>query len=154
MFPGTNKIYLLVLYYVWSFLDIKSWKVEGGDPGLYKLMAVKYIFIVHSVIAGLVAHMDVLKIDCFKGKIIFERVFWNNMQRIRVFIHSIFGVVLFLSSSLWVLYCCFLSSLYVWLLAFLWGRNIFFPLWKPFPKTCLLTSSLLFISCACGWLSV
>ena len=66
MFPGTNKIYLLVLYYVWSFLDITVEKVEEETPG--SLNWPLYIFIVQSVLAGFLVHVDILKVIVLKGK--------------------------------------------------------------------------------------
>lgn len=50
---------------------MKGWR---GNPSLYKLIVVKYVFIVHSVIAGFLVHLDILKIDRFRGKIILKGV--------------------------------------------------------------------------------
>ena len=65
MFPGT-KIYLLVLYYVWRFLDVTVEKVEEETPA--SLNWPLYIFIVQSVLAGFLVHMDILKVIVLKGK--------------------------------------------------------------------------------------
>lgn len=70
MFPGTNKIYLLVLYYVWSLLDVTVAKVEEETPAFLNWPL--YIFVVQSVLAGFLVHMDILKVIVLKGKL-----FWK-----------------------------------------------------------------------------
>ena len=81
------------------------------------------------------------------------KVLWNNLERIRVFMHSGFRVALFPSSSLLVLVSISHLHFMCDILAFSGERNNFFLL-KSFPKTYLLISSLLFINCACGSLAI
>lgn len=110
--PGTNKIYLLVLYYMWSFLDITVERLKWIYCSLYKLIIVEVDVSDIFWYGWLLGSHGHLENWLFKRKIILKEYFGRTQVQSEFFPLSNFRVILFLSSSFWLLHSCFLSSLY------------------------------------------